>query len=70
MSLRLAAAYYARQLHPRHAWAFGSEYARDQLARARYRELSEAELRATRTSDTAFVLGSGSSVRDIDTAGW
>jgi hypothetical protein len=70
VSLRLAAPYYARQLHPRNAWRFGREFAGDRLRRRRYRVLSAEELKASRTSETAFVLGSGSSVREIAPAAW
>jgi hypothetical protein len=68
--LRLAAAIHARHLHPANVARFGSAYLRDRSERRHYRELSEAELRATRTSDTAFVLGSGSSVRDVAAGEW
>lgn len=36
----------------------------------RYRRLSEAELRATRKSDTVFIFGSGYSINDISAAEW
>lgn len=45
-------------------------WARDRLARGEYHALDEKELRATRTSDTAFVFGSGRSLVDITEAEW
>jgi hypothetical protein len=42
----------------------------DRRARRHYRLLTEAALRATRTSDTAFVFGSGRSLLDITPAEW
>ncbi len=42
----------------------------DRLGRRRYRILSEDELLATRTSDTAFVFGSGRSLLDIREEEW
>src|SRR5262249_45557867 len=42
----------------------------DRRGRRRYRLLSENELRATRTSDTAFVFGSGRSLVDIPPDEW
>ena len=38
--------------------------------RRRYRELSESELRATRTSDTVFIFGSGASLKDLTVDEW
>jgi hypothetical protein len=46
------------------AWAL------EPLGRSAYSVLSEAELRATRRSDTAFVFGSGRSLVDIEPAAW
>ncbi len=45
-------------------------YARDCVGRRRYRLLSEEELLATRTSDTAFVFGSGRSLLDVGEDEW
>lgn len=42
----------------------------DRRARGAYRHLSEAELLATRTSDTVFILGSGKSILDIPEDRW
>jgi hypothetical protein len=42
----------------------------DRLGRRHYEALSEEELRATRTSDTAFVFGSGRSLLDITDDEW
>jgi hypothetical protein len=42
----------------------------DRLGRRHYDSLSEEELRATRTSDTAFVFGSGRSLVDITDDEW
>jgi hypothetical protein len=67
---RLAASWWAHQLKPRTLWRHGSVYAGDRAGRGSYRSVSGEELRATRTSDTAFVLGSGSSVRDLVPAEW
>jgi hypothetical protein len=43
---------------------------RDRLWRHRYRNFSEDELRAARSSDTVFVFGSGYSLNDITTDEW
>jgi hypothetical protein len=45
-------------------------YGRDRLGRRRYRLLDEEELLATRSSDTAFVFGSGRSLLEIGEAEW
>lgn len=45
-------------------------YALDRLGRAAYEQLTPAQLRATRTSDTAFVFGSGRSLLDITGDQW
>ena len=63
-SLALAAA------DPRAIARCGSAYLRNVRRRRRYRTLSEEELRATRSSDTVFVLGSGRSILDITEAQW
>ena len=67
---RLALAWWAHQLKPRTLARFGSAYLGDRLGRRSYRALSPDELRATRTSDTAFVLGSGRSVLDLGPDDW
>jgi len=43
---------------------------RNARGRSSYVELSEAALRATRTSDTVFIFGSGASLKDIDADEW
>lgn len=48
----------------------GPAYLRDLHGRPRYRLLTEEELRTTRTSDTVFVYGSGTSISDIAHAEW
>jgi hypothetical protein len=50
----------------RHLYAFGL----DRLGRSAYRRLSTDELLATRTSDTAFVFGSGRSLCEITPEQW
>ena len=57
-------------LHPRHLALLSAAYARDRRGRARYRLLSEPELLATRSSDTAFVFGSGRSLLEIGADEW
>lgn len=64
--LREAAALAA----PSHVVPATRAYLRDRRGRRRYRVLDEAELRATRTSDTAFVFGSGRSLVDIAPHEW
>ena len=48
----------------------GPPYVRNLLGSQRYPLLSESELMATRTSDTAFVFGSGYSLNHIDPETW
>jgi hypothetical protein len=43
---------------------------RNARGRRAYVELSESELRATRTSDTVFIFGSGSSLKEIAANEW
>src|SRR5437870_3365363 len=43
---------------------------RDRLNRSHYTLLDEAQLRATRTSDTVFVFGSGYSLNELSPADW
>jgi hypothetical protein len=43
---------------------------RNARGRRHYRELSESELRATRTSDTVFIFGSGASLKQIRPEEW
>jgi hypothetical protein len=57
-------------LAPRHLARLGVLYARDRAGRRHYRLLSDAELVATRTSDTAFVFGSGRSLVDVGDTEW
>src|SRR6266540_2360783 len=52
-------------LRPRTVTRLTARWVGARLARNAYRELTEAELLATRTSDTAFVFGSGRSLLDI-----
>jgi hypothetical protein len=56
----------------RPAWAARATRAwvGEPAGRREYRVLSEEELRATRRSDTAFVFGSGGSLRDIGDDEW
>lgn len=57
-------------LKPRHVAKLSRLYVLDRLGRRHYRMLSEAELRAARTSDTAFVFGSGRSLVEITNEEW
>jgi hypothetical protein len=66
---RLAAGAY-RHLRPRHVLKLAAAWLRDRRGRRAYRTLSEAELRATRRSDTAFVFGSGRSLVEITPDEW
>jgi hypothetical protein len=66
---RIRDGHYA-YLEPRHLRRHVALYARDRVGRRRYRELSEEELRATRSSDTAFVFGSGRSLVEITAPEW
>jgi hypothetical protein len=50
----------------RHAAA----YLRDRAARHAYHQVSEQELRAARSSDTAFIFGSGRSLLEITPTEW
>jgi hypothetical protein len=59
-------AFWWCQAAPRSAAA----WIRNARSRGRYRELSEAELLATRRSDTAFIFGSGSSLNAIRADEW
>jgi len=68
--LRLSLVLAAQRLRPETLRADGAAYVRDRLARRRYRTLGESELLATRTSETAFVLGSGRSVLEIPADEW
>jgi len=61
---------YYGYLKPRHLARLVWFYALDRAGRGRYRELSESELLATRTSETAFVFGSGRSLVDIGPDEW
>ncbi len=57
-------------LKPGHLAECAAAYARDAIGLRRYRVLSEAELLATRTSETAFIFGSGRSLVDITADEW
>jgi hypothetical protein len=57
-------------LAPRYAARLTYLYVLDRRGRGCYRMLSEEELLATRTSDTAFVFGSGRSLLDIAADEW
>ena len=45
-------------------------YARNLRAERRYRKLSEAEIKSTRTSETAFIFGCSYSINDITPDEW
>ena len=55
---------------PRVAVPLTVEWARDLVQRRRYPPLSEAELLATRRTDTVFIFGSGYSINDIGSDEW
>jgi hypothetical protein len=57
-------------LKPRHLARLARLYVLDRVGRRHYRMLSEAELRMTPTSDTAFVFGSGRSLVEITDEEW
>jgi hypothetical protein len=57
-------------LKPRHVARLARLYALDRVGRHRYRMVSEQEIRAARTSETAFVFGSGRSLVEITAAEW
>jgi hypothetical protein len=57
-------------LSPRHVASCTFNYTLDVTARRRYCLLSEAEMRATRTSDTLFVFGAGKSLLDVSEDEW
>jgi hypothetical protein len=59
-----------RWLEPRSLAQLTQLWAADRRARSRYRQLSREELLATRSSDTAFVFGSGRSLVDISPGEW
>jgi hypothetical protein len=69
-SLRFELALRLERLKPREFREDGGAWLRDRLNRRRYRTLDERELLATRTSDTAFVFGSGRSVLEITPDEW
>jgi hypothetical protein len=75
--LRAARAHYRRIrdgyynfLKPGPFLRHAGQYARDRVGRRRYRLLSTDELLASRTSDTAFVFGSGRSLVELTQAEW
>lgn len=57
-------------LAPRYLARLARLWVLDRARRRRYRLLSEAELRAVKSSDTAFVFGSGRSLLDITQSEW
>src|SRR5205807_5158321 len=57
-------------LAPRYVVRLARLWMLDRAGRRRYRLLSEAQLRASKSSDTAFVFGSGRSLLDIAPAEW
>ena len=57
-------------LRPRHAAHLTAAWAHERRNRSAYRVLSEAELLATRRSDTVFVFGSGKSILDLRPEEW
>jgi hypothetical protein len=68
--LRSDAAYVASGLRPSWALQKTREWLREPLGRRAYRTLSEEELLATRSAETAFVFGSGRSLLDIGPDEW
>jgi len=70
VSAKLAVAVALQRLRPGILASDGSAYVRDRLARRTYRTLTEEELLATRTSETAFVFGSGRSLLDVLPEEW
>jgi hypothetical protein len=70
MGLKQRAAELRPLLAPRSLRHNGSLYALDRLRRRTYPELTEAELLATRASDTAFVFGSGRSLLEVGDDEW
>jgi hypothetical protein len=61
---------YYIHLRPRYLFRHAYLYALDRAGRRHYRLLSEDELLATRTSNTAFVFGSGRSLVEIGAEEW
>jgi hypothetical protein len=57
-------------LRPRHIVRLATLYTSDLRGRAAYRVLNEVELATTRSSDTAFVFGSGRSLVEITQEEW
>ena len=68
--LRWAAAELRPLLRPDRAARLTRAWMRDRAGRRGYRLLSEDELRSTRSSDTAFVFGSGRSILEIGPEEW
>ncbi|MFN2628961.1 MAG: hypothetical protein ABR569_10045 [Gaiellaceae bacterium] len=66
---RLAAGAY-RHLRPHHLGRLAAAWTRDRRGLGAYRILSEEGLCATRSSDTAFVFGSGRSLLGITAEEW
>ena len=67
---RLREGHYNHLVVPRYTARLARLAVRDLAARRRYRLLSADALRATRTSDTAFVFGSGRSLLEITESEW
>lgn len=59
-----------RHVLPRLVWARTSSLIVSRIGERSYRRLSEAELRATRRSDTVFIFGSGYSINDVSAEEW
>jgi hypothetical protein len=69
LRVRLREGHYS-YLRPRHLARLARLYADDRRGRHAYRILDERELLSTRTSDTAFVFGSGRSLLEITPDEW
>ena len=67
---RAARAYANRRARVHRQLVRGQSWALSLWGERHYRVLSEAELRATRKSDTLFIFGSGYSINDISDAKW
>jgi hypothetical protein len=59
-----------RHFDPRVFWARTSSWVLDKYGRSYYVRLSEAELIATRRSETVFIFGSGYSINDVTKEEW
>jgi hypothetical protein len=67
---RVREGHYNYLLKPRYTAHLARLFVVDRFARRRYQVLSADELLATRTSDTAFVFGSGRSLIEITDQEW